>query len=91
MTDARYQRHPDVRMTELEGEGVVLHLGERRYFSLNESGVTMLRALEAPQSLADLVGLLQLEYEVSADQADQAAQAFVEQCLASAVVVELGK
>ena len=37
MSVIRYQRHPDLRLTALEGEGVVLHLKERRYFTVNET------------------------------------------------------
>ena len=38
----RYRRHPELRLTALEGEGVALHLGTRRYYSVSESGVDLL-------------------------------------------------
>ena len=43
MSVTRYQRHPDLRLTALEGEGVVLHLKERRYFTVNETGLVLER------------------------------------------------
>ena len=41
----RYLRHPDLRLADVEGDGVVLHLGTRRYFSVSESGLALLKAL----------------------------------------------
>jgi hypothetical protein len=88
MTDTRYYRHPDLRITDLEGEGVALHLGERRYFSLNETGLAMLRTLEQPSTLGELVTALCDEYEVSPEEAEATARIFLDQCLANAVVLE---
>ena len=75
----RYARHHDLRLTALEGEGVVLHLGTRRYYTVSESGLDLLEALRTPQSLADLVGVLTAKYAVSAADAESATRAFVEQ------------
>jgi hypothetical protein len=88
MADTRYQRHPDLRITDLDGEGVALHLGERRYFSLNDTGLALLRTLEQPSTLADLVTALCDEYEVSPEEAEATARIFLDQCLANAVVLE---
>ena len=88
MNTLRYQRHPDLRLTALEGEGVVLHLKERRYFSVNESGLVLLEALREPRSLEDLVGSLLAEYEVTRQAAEATTRAFLAQCLEAAVVTE---
>ncbi len=88
MTDTRYRRHPDLRITDLEGEGVALHLGERRYFTLNDTGLAMLRTMEQPSTLGELVAALCAEYDVSAEEAEDTARAFLDECLANAVVVE---
>lgn len=88
MSETRYQRHPDLRLTALEGEGVVLHLKERRYFTVNETGLVLLEALKQPRSLADLVGALLAEYEVTEEMAAATTRAFLTQCLDSAVVLE---
>lgn len=74
----RYARHPDLRLTALEGEGVVLHLGTRRYFSVSESGVDILEAIATPCSLEDLVELLTAKYDVTAEQAGEAAREFLD-------------
>ena len=89
MTESSYRRHPDLRLTSLEGEGVVLHLGERRYFSVSETGLVLLEALKESRTFGDLVEGLLCEYEVDRETAAETTKAFLEQCLASAVVVEL--
>ena len=88
MTEPRYHRHPDLRITDLEGEGVALHLGERRYFSLNDTGLAMLRTMAQPSTLAELVAALCAEYEVDAQEAEATARAFLQDCLANAVIIE---
>lgn len=88
MSEPRYRRHADVRLTSLEGEGVVLHLKKRRYFSVNETGLTLLEALKQPRSFAELVAEILREYEVSEETAAETTRGFLDQCLAAAVVQE---
>jgi len=75
---ARYRRHPSLRVTALEGEGVVLHLGTRKYYSVSESGLDLLNALTEPRQLAELVAVLTGKYDVTADVAEQTALAFLD-------------
>ena len=77
----RYSQHPELRLTEVEGEGVVLHLGTRRYFSVTESGLIILKALGTPQTFDDLVSALLNEYEVSDEEATTSAREFVDKCV----------
>lgn len=86
MSEPRYRRHPDLRLTSLEGEGVVLHLKERRYFSVNETGLTLLEALKQPRSFDELVEAILQEYEVAPEVATRTTREFLTQCLDSAVV-----
>ena len=79
----RYARHPDLRLTALEGEGVALHLGTRRYYSVSESGLDILEALAAPKTLPELVALLTAKYEVTAEQAEATTRAFIEKGLST--------
>lgn len=88
MKPVRYQRHPDLRLTALEGEGVVLHLKERRYFTVNETGLVLLEALKEPQTLEQLVARLLDEYEVTPESARATTEAFLKQCTDAAVVLE---
>ena len=84
--NARYARHPELRLTTLDDEGVVLHLGSRRYFTVNETGVLILDALLAPQTLPQLVKRLTDEYEVTDALAEQTVRAFLDQCVAADLV-----
>jgi hypothetical protein len=88
MSDPSYSRHPDLRLTALEGEGVVLHLRERRYFSVSETGLSLLEALKQPRTFGELVDGLLAEYEVDRETAVSTTRAFLDQCIASAVVLE---
>jgi hypothetical protein len=83
----RYRRHADLRLTALEGEGVVLHLGARRYFTVTESGLTILEALNAPKTFDELVAAVVERYEVSADHAAASVRAFVDRCCAADLLV----
>lgn len=88
MSESSYRRHPDLRLTSLEGEGVVLHLLERRYFSVSETGLALLEALKESRTFGELVEGLLSEYDVDRETAAETTRAFLDQCLASAVVVE---
>ena len=79
----RYARHPDLRLTALEGEGVALHLGTRRYYSVSESGLDILEALAAPKTLAELVALLTAKYDVTVEQAEVTTREFLERGLST--------
>lgn len=81
-----YQRHPNVRLTALEGEGVVLHLDDRRYFTVNATGLTLLESLAEPRTLDDLVAALVTEYEVTPSEARVTAETFLKQCTDRGVV-----
>ena len=89
MTNTRFLRHPDLRLTSLEGEGVVLHLKERKYFSVNETGLLILEALKEPRTFDDLVAEVLREYEVSPEMAAETAKAFLDHCLSAAVVEQV--
>jgi len=82
-----FVRHPDLRLADVEGDGVVLHLGSRRYFSVSESGLALLQALEAPRSLEDLIQLLLDRYDVTPDQAEASVRTFLDSCRAAELLV----
>lgn len=84
---SRYIRHPNVRLTALEGEGVALHLDSRRYFTLNETGLVLVEALAQPRTMDDLVALLVAKFDVGPDQAADTARAFVDRCVGAGLVV----
>ena len=86
----RYVRHPDLRLADVEGDGVVLHLGTRRYFSVSESGLVILQALESPQSVEDLVQRLVDHYDVTAEQAEASVREFLDTCRSAELLVREG-
>ncbi|HLB54804.1 MAG TPA: PqqD family protein [Gemmatimonadales bacterium] len=88
MSEARYRHHADLLFTALEGEGVVLHLGERRYFTVNDTGLTLLEATREPQTFDAMVEALMKEYEVSREVAAETTRKFLDQCLAATVMIE---
>ena len=83
-----YRRHTDIRLTALEGEGVVLHMGARRYFTVNETGLTILDALKQPQSFAQVVDAITAEYDVTQEEAERTAKIFLDQCVTAAVIIK---
>jgi hypothetical protein len=83
----RYTRHPDLRLTALDSEGVALHLGTRRYYSVSESGLDILEALAAPKTLPELVAVLTAKYDVSAEQAEVTTRAFIEKGMSTGTLV----
>ena len=82
----QFHRHTDLRLTELAGEGVVLHLGERRYFTVNETGLTILNALAEPRTFDELVAAVLKEFEVEPELASQTTTDFLQQCIDANVV-----
>jgi len=76
----RYRRRDDVRIAALDTEGVVLHLGSRRYFTLSETALAMLEELAAPRTADELVVFLRERYDVAPEHAAASVRAFLERC-----------
>jgi hypothetical protein len=76
-----YSRHTDLRLTAVDDEGVVLHLGSLRYFTVNETGLTILQALMQPRTIAELVKSVTDEYDVSEEVAEQTTLEFINRCV----------
>lgn len=83
----RYHRHPELRLAALDGEGVVLHLGTRRYFTVSESGLAILEALAMPCTRDDLVAVLLARYEVTPKEAAASVTGFLDRCRGSELLV----
>lgn len=78
---------PDVVDTELDGhETVLLHLGTKRYFSLNATGGVIWRAVKEGLAADDMSRLLQRQYDVSAEQARQSVTALLDALLTHGLV-----
>ncbi len=83
-----FVRHADLRLTAVDGEGVVLHLGSRQYFSVNDTGVTILEQLRTRRTLDDLVRTVTTEYDVTEEEATRTVRAFLDRCLEAALITE---
>jgi len=68
----RVRPYPEVVDTELEGEGaVLLHLESQIYFSLNETGTLIWKAMKQGLTLQEICHRLQKEFQVGTEQAEQ--------------------
>ena len=67
-----YQLSPDAACALVEDGAVVLHMGTKRYFSLNETGAAIWRMLEDDVSLADIPAQLAQHYEIDVEAAGAA-------------------
>jgi PqqD family protein of HPr-rel-A system len=55
---------PDVLAAHLEGEAVLLHLGTKQYYRLNETGAVIWKGLEQGLDASAIVAELTREFEV---------------------------
>jgi hypothetical protein len=62
----------DVVFTAMEDEAVLLHLGTRKYYGLNETGLRIWQMIQVGASLGDIATTLSNEYEVDVDEAREA-------------------
>jgi hypothetical protein len=76
-----YSRRADLRLTAVEDEGVVLHLGSLRYFTVNETGLVILQELMQPRTIDELVKAVTDAYDVTDDIAEEATRAFLTRCV----------
>ena len=59
----------DVASAAVEDGTVVLHMGTKRYYSLNETGAAIWRMLEEDLPVADIPARLSAEFDVTLDEA----------------------
>ena len=66
----RYTISPDAAFAAVEDGAVVLHMGTKRYYSLNETGTFVWRRLEDGLEEADIAAQMVGEYDVGSDEAE---------------------
>lgn len=88
MTIKMFRVEERVILTELsDGGGMLLHLGTKMYFTLNDTGVTVWKALAtAPQAKASLGAVLAAEYDCTQAQAERDLEALLEELIGEALV-----
>ncbi len=69
--NCRIKPDPEVVITELEEdkEAVLLHLGTKAYFTLNETGLRIWQMMNSDITLMEISERLQNEFDVSAEKA----------------------
>lgn len=64
--ESRSKTHPDVICTELpDGEAVLLHVGTKRYFTLNQTGARIWNLIQQGETLGAIARGLESDYDVS--------------------------
>ena len=64
--------HPEIVFTDVENsEAVLLHLGTKKYYSLNETGVFIWHMMSNGHALAEISKKLQEEYDITPEKASQ--------------------
>lgn len=84
----RYVVSPDAAYAAVEDGAVVLHLGTKRYYSLNGTGAAIWQMLEDGIAGADIVTRLVQTYAVGADEARDSLAALLTELAAERLVVE---
>jgi len=74
----RVELEKDVMIRELEGESILLNSESGQYFGLDDVGTRMLTLLMESSSLDDALETLMAEYDVSSEQLQRDAAAFVD-------------
>jgi len=85
---SRFVKHAELRVTALEGEGVALHLGSRRYFTVTETGLSILQALDTPRPFDEIVDCITAEYDIDREHAATSVRAFLDRCVEAALIRE---
>ena len=82
----RYVVAADAACASLEGGAVLLHMGTKRYYSLNETGALVWQLLEEGATEGDVVRRLVDRYMVAAGEAGAAVAVLLAELLAEGLV-----
>jgi hypothetical protein len=81
--------HHEIVYTEVGSDGaVLLHLGTKKYFSLNESGVFIWKMMSRGHSLEKISIKLQEEYDITSGKASESVIALMDE-LAKEKIIEV--
>lgn len=82
-------REDAIAWREVDGETLLLDLATSKYLSINPSATILWRLLAAGTTREALVDALVAEYGIDSSQASEDVDAFLEDCTARGLVVEL--
>ncbi len=77
----------DVVFTQLSNsEAVLLHIGTKKYFSLNETGIFLWKFAEKGTSIYDLISKIKEDYKVSNKVATESINDFVVELISEKLI-----
>jgi hypothetical protein len=82
----RYAISPDAAFAAVEDGAVVLHMGTKRYYSLNETGTFVWRRLEDGVEDTDIAAQMVEEYDVGIDVAKRAVAGLLEELVKESLI-----
>ncbi len=83
----RASAHPDVISTTLKtGESVLLHIGTKTYFSLNETGSRIWNLMSDGLTLGEISQRLESEFDVSMERAQESVVALAQELVKEQLV-----
>ena len=78
---------PDVVVTELdENEAVLLHLGTKMYYTLNETGIRIWQLLSEGNSIGEACETIHNEYDILSDAAQSSVLNLIRELIAEKLV-----
>jgi hypothetical protein len=81
------QPDPDVVVTELDDkEAVLLHLGTKMYYTLNETGIRIWQLLSEGHSISEACKTIHKEYDILPDAAQKSALNLTRELIAEKLV-----
>ncbi|MDB4915546.1 MAG: hypothetical protein JWM95_3190 [Gemmatimonadetes bacterium] len=76
-TALRYVPSPDVLVSHLDGEAILLHMGSKHYFRLNRVGAHVWKLLESGLDTDSITAQLVATFDVSSNVATDAVNALL--------------
>jgi hypothetical protein len=70
-------RHPDMLSAEIGGEAVMMSIEKGAYFGLNPVATRIWDLIEQPKTVAELIDVINEEYDVEPAQCEADVQGFV--------------
>lgn len=90
-TGQHYRPSPHAAFAEVADGGVVLHMGTKRYFSLNETGAAAWRMLEGGSSEEEVVAHFIENFEVGVSEAVAALDSLLAEMCAEELLEAVGR
>lgn len=81
-----YTISPDAAFAAVEDGAVVLHMGTKRYYSLNETGTFVWHRLEAGVARVEIVAQLVDQYDVGPAEAEMAVAHLLEELVEESLI-----